>query len=155
MTVRIAIRAGWIRALVFGFTAFALASCSATYRNHGFTPSDDELAEIVVGVDTRDSVAETVGPPSSSGILDNSGYYYVSSRMRHYGIRAPEVVEREVVAISFTDVGVVQNIERFGLQDGRVVRLTRRVTSSSVANQPFLRQLLGNLGRFSPGQFLD
>ena len=140
---------------VVAFVALSLSACSTIYRNHGYVPSEEELSEIIVGIDTRDSVAETVGTPSSAGILNDSGYYYVRSRVRHQGLREPKVVERELVAISFTEAGVVENVERYGLEDGRVVRLTRRVTESSVRNQSFLRQLLGNLGRFNPGQFLE
>ena len=147
--------ARWAKRLLVGAIVLSLGACTSIYRNHGYVPTDEELAEIVVGIDTRDSVSETVGPPSSSGVLNESGYYYVSSRVRHFGIRAPKVVERELVAISFNQSGVVQNIERFGLEDGRVVPLNRRVTSSSVADKTFLRQLLGNLGRFAPGQLLE
>lgn len=127
-----------------------LSACAATYRNHGYVPSDDELSEIVVGVDTRDSVEDVIGEPSAAGILDSSGYYYVKSRVRHFGALRPKEVEREVLAISFDDSGTVQNIERFSLADGKIVPLSRRVTESSVSDNSFLRQLLGSIGRFNP-----
>ena len=114
-------------------------------------PSDDELSELVVGVDSRDSVADAVGVPSTAGILDSSGYYYVKSRVRHLGGLRPKEIEREVLAISFTDAGIVQNIERFSLQDGKAIPLSRRVTESSVKNNSFLRQLIGSIGRIAPG----
>ncbi|WP_425043895.1 outer membrane protein assembly factor BamE [Primorskyibacter sp. S87] len=131
-----------------------LAACASVYRSHGYTPSEAELAEIKVGVDTRDSVIETVGAPSSSGVLENGGFYYISTRMRHYGARAPEVVSRQLVAISFDQSGVVRNIERYGLEDGQIIPLSRRVTSSSVEDKTFLRQLVGNLGTFNPATAL-
>lgn len=133
----------------------ALSACSTVYRNHGYVPSEADLAEVVVGVDTRDTVAETVGTPSSSGLLSDSGYYYVRSRVRHQGMREPKVVERQLVAISFSSSGVVENIERFELEDGKPIRLTRRVTETSIQNQSLLRQLMGNIGNFNPGQFLE
>lgn len=144
-----AARRGAILALVL-----ALGACTAIYRNHGYAPSEAELSEIVVGVDTRDSVAETVGVPSSSGVLNDSGYYYVSTKMRHFGPREPQVVERRVVAISFDRAGVVNGIEEYALADGRVVPLQRRVTDTGITDKTFLRQLLGNLGRFDPAQAL-
>jgi outer membrane protein assembly factor BamE (lipoprotein component of BamABCDE complex) len=70
--------------------------------------------------------------------------------VRFYGPKRPEVVSRELVAISFDQRGVVRNIERFGLEDGVVVTLERRVTESSIQNNGFLRQLLGNIGNFNP-----
>jgi outer membrane protein assembly factor BamE (lipoprotein component of BamABCDE complex) len=135
--------------VVAGLVA-TVAGCTAIYRDHGYVPTEEDLAEVTVGVDTRDTVAETIGAPTASGVLNDGGYYYVSSRMRHYGATQPRVVERQLVAISFSQRGVVENIERYSLQDGRVIALNRRVTETSVNNTSFLRQLLGNLGNFSP-----
>jgi len=49
---------------------------------------------------------------------------------------------------------VVRNIERFGLERGQVVTLSRRVTDDNIADTTFIRQLMGNLGRFNAGDFL-
>jgi hypothetical protein len=46
---------------------------------------------------------------------------------------------------------VISNIERFGLEKGNAVPLTRRVTDTAVSNKTFLRQLLGNIGRVGAG----
>ncbi|WP_233270370.1 outer membrane protein assembly factor BamE [Chachezhania sediminis] len=140
---------------VASVAALGVAGCTARYENHGYVPTEEDLQEIVVGVDTRESVAETVGPPSSSGVLDDSGYYYVQSQFRYYGAMAPKLVKRQLVAISFDSRGLVQNIERFDLKDGRAIPLTRRVTSSGVENSGFFRQLLGNLRSFDPGSVLS
>lgn len=134
--------------------ALSVAGCSASYRNHGFVPPEEELSGIIVGVDTRDSVSEVVGPPSTAGVVRDGAYYYIQSRVRHFAYRAPEVVDREVVAISFDTRGVVANIERFGLEDGQVVELSRRVTSAGIADKGFIRQLLGNLGQVNAGDLL-
>ena len=128
----------------------ALAACAPQYINHGYIPPAEDLDQIVVGVDTRASVEETIGTPSTAGVVNESGFYYVRSRKRTIGALAPKVIERQVLAISFNDSGVVTNIESFGLERGQVVPLTRRVTTSGVSNSGFLRQLLGNLGRFNP-----
>lgn len=137
--------------LTLGLALVGLTACTAQYRNHGYVPSDEELAAVVVGVDTRDSVAETIGSPSSSGVLDNSGYYYVRSRVKHFGPTRPEVIERQLVAITFSQRGVVQSVERYSLQDGLVVPLSRRVTDNNLTNNSFLQELLKNLGNFDPG----
>lgn len=132
----------------------AVTGCSAVYRNHGYAPSDDDLSEVLVGVSTQADVADTVGRPSAFGVLADSGWYYARSRWRHYAYKAPEEVDRQLVAISFDNDGVVENIERFTLEDGRVVALSRRVTSSNIKGITFLRQLLGNLGNIDAGSFL-
>lgn len=127
------------------------AACTATYRNHGYVPPEEDLQNLVVGVDTRATVDDTIGPPSASGMLSGGDYFYVRSRIRTFGMRRPEVVERQVLAISFKEDDTIANIERFSLADGQIVPLSRRTTDSSVVKSGFLRQLLGNIGNLNPG----
>jgi outer membrane protein assembly factor BamE (lipoprotein component of BamABCDE complex) len=133
----------------------ALAACSPQFRNHGYVPTEAELAQITVGIDTRASVEESIGAPATSGLMTDSASYYVQSRMRTFAWQAPEVVERTVLAISYDSAGVVTNIERFGLQDGQVVPISRRITGTTGTNASILRRLIGSLGGFSAGDFLD
>ncbi len=129
-------------------------ACAPVYRNHGYIPSDDELGLIEVGRDNRDTVAATIGRPSAAGLLNDHGWYYVQSRWKHAGALPPKEETREVVAVTFDDGGTVENIERFGLEKGRVVAISRRVTETNIKGRGLLAQLFGNLGRISADQFL-
>lgn len=142
------------RGLVLLGMAAALVGCTKIYRNHGYVPSDEELSAVLVGVDTRETVETAVGAPTSSGVIRDTAWYYVGSRWEHYTYREPRPVDRQVVAISFDTRGTVSNIERFTLEDGRVIALSRRVTDSNIQGVSFLRQLLGSVGRISAGQIL-
>lgn len=144
----IAVGKGIKSAVIAAGIMVVLGACTSQYRNHGYVPTEEDLAEITVGVDTRDTVAETVGTPSASGVLDSSGYYYVRSRVRHYGARKPEVVERRIVAITFDKRGVVRNVEEYALEDGQAVPIARRITDNDLNNQSILGQLLKNIGSF-------
>ncbi|MFN3292897.1 MAG: outer membrane protein assembly factor BamE [Gemmobacter sp.] len=139
---------------LFGLALVALGACTEIVRNHGYTPSEEDLATIAVGKDTRDTVAFKVGRPSAGGLMQDGGWYYVQSRWSHRGASAPKEVDRQVVAVSFDPRGRVSNIERFGLADGQVVALSRRVTDTNIKGIGLIRQLMGNLGRFNPGQFV-
>ncbi len=146
------------RAFKLGLCAVALlvlAACSNIDRKHGYVPLDEDLEQIIVGVDTKDTVAEVVGRPTTAGILADGGWYYVKSSFRAYGFRESKEIDREVVAISFDGDGVVENIERFGLEDGRVVAISRRVTDSNIKGVSFLRQLFGSIGNFTAEQLLN
>jgi outer membrane protein assembly factor BamE (lipoprotein component of BamABCDE complex) len=134
--------------------AGSLAACAPTYTTHGYVPSDSELAQIEVGRDDRSAVEAAFGRPGMAGLLTDGAWYYVQSRYRHSGGRAPVEIDRQVLAISFDSRGRVANIERFGLEDGRVVELSRRVTETGIRDVGLIRQLLSNLGRFDPGQFI-
>lgn len=135
--------------------ALGLMACSPIYRDHGFAPSEAELSEILVGIDTRDSVAERVGPPALEGLMREEAWYYTASRWKTVGAFKPKEEERQVVAISFDARGVVSNIETFGLEGGQVVVLNRRVSDDNIKGVTFLRQLLGNIGNFNAGDVVD
>jgi outer membrane protein assembly factor BamE (lipoprotein component of BamABCDE complex) len=141
-------------AVVLGLV-LGLASCGEVSRTHGFVPSEDQLDAVVVGRDTRATVQTILGIPGSTGIVADEGWFYVRSTFEDGTYRALREVDREVVAVSFDAEGVVTNVERFGLEDGQVVALSRRVTDDNTAGVGFLRQLFGNLGRIDPGQFFN
>lgn len=139
-----------LAALVF------LAGCAARLNDsHGYVPDDALLNEVKLGVDTKDTVGRLLGRPGTEGIIDDRGWYYVKSDYERFLWRAPVETDREVVAVSFSESGTVQNVERFGLEQGRVVALSRRVTTSNTQGIGFLRQLFSNLGTFNAGDFLE
>lgn len=142
-----------LRLAALGLVLLA-AACAKIYRNHGYVPDEVELAQIQVGADTRESVAEKIGRPSAQGLLNDVGWFYVQSRFEHFGPREPVEVGRQVVAINFTESGTVSNIGRYGLEDGRVIEISRRVTETNIKGISFIGQLLGNVGRINAGDLL-
>ena len=153
------VQAGKIRArmaqMVMAGCMLVLVGCSAIYRNHGYVPTDVDMEAIQVGVSTQNDVATIIGRPSAAALLNDKGWYYVQSRFKQVGPKKPEEVDRQVVAITFTDAGVVENVERFGLAEGRIVPLSRRVTDSNIQGVSFLRQLFSSFGQFRAGDFLQ
>ena len=131
-----------------------VAACSPVYRNHGYVPAEDELALVEVGKDTRETVGQKIGRPMTSGLLNDVGWFYVQSRYKHFGPRQPQEIERQVLAITFNEAGTVKNIARYGLEDGRVVQISRRVTEPNVKGLTIIQQLLGSFGRIQAGDLL-
>lgn len=142
------------RLLVTSLLVALIAGCAPIYRNHGYIPSEEELALITVGEDSRESVGTIIGRPSAEGLLNDEGWYYVQSKFKSVGMFAPKEEVRQVVAISFDTDGVVENVERFGLEKGRIVPLSRRVTSNNVKGKGILAQIFGNIGGIAAGEQL-
>jgi len=141
-----------LRVLVAGALALALAACSPIYRNHGYVPAEEDLAQLVVGKDTRETAAPKVGRPSTSGLLADTGWYYVQSRWEQKGALPAREIDRQVVALTFSESGTLTNVEKFGLERGQIVPLSRRVTETNVKGMSVLTQLFSNFGRLSAGQ---
>ena len=134
--------------------ALSVSGCTAQYRDHGYLPDEVDLEQVVVGVDNRTTVQEVLGSPLGSGVMEDGAIFYISTKVKHYAFYEPKVVEREMLVVSFDDEDQVENIEKFGLEDGRVVTLSRRVTTGPVKGPKFLKQILGNLGNFNPAGLL-
>ena len=136
---------------VMAVALVGLTACAPRYRTHGYLPPEEDLQQIVPGVDTRATVEEVVGVPNASGVLNNSGFYYIESEVRHFAWQRPKVTDREIVAITFDEAGVVDNVVSYGLEDGKVVPLARRVTRTTDGNISFIRKLFGNIGGINVG----
>lgn len=144
---------GLRKAFIGTALALVVAGCAATFDNHGYVPPAEDLAQIQIGT-PREAVIATIGTPGAAGVMRDEAWLYTAYRMRNHGYRAPEIIERQVIAVSFDAAGRVSNIEEFGLQDGRVVQLSRRVTTSSIREVTFFGQLFSNFGRINLGDTL-
>ena len=136
-------------------TVLAMTACSEVIRSHGYTPSQVDLDLLEVGVDTEETVATAIGTPAFSSSTEEREWYYLSSTVREYAYRHPEIIDRQLVAVSFSGDGTVRNVERFGLEDGRVIALNRRVTDVAVKSPGLIRQLLGSIGNITSDDLAD
>lgn len=132
-----------------------VAGCAPTVQVHGYVPPPADIARVRPGFDDQGSVEEILGRPSSAGVLRDSAWYYVQSTVESYTYHAPRVVDRTVLAINFDQQGVVRDIQRYGLEDGRIINLTTRTTETGGRELGILEQLFGNLLNLDAEQFQD
>lgn len=133
----------------------AILGCSPVISTHGFAPPDEQLSEIAVGQDTRGSVRRKIGRPGLDGVFTDEGWYYVSSTVERLTWHEPKVTDRRIVAIAFDENDTVTAINRYGLDDGRLVDLETRTTPTRGRDLTVLQQLLGNIGNISADQVLQ
>jgi len=142
--------------LAIGIGLAGLAGgCAPSVESHGFMPPPEVIERIQVGVDTRTTVQRTIGRPSTSGVFDQRGWYYVTTQIEHFAFYEPEVIDRRVLAIEFDQADRVAAVRQFGLEDGRVVDLETRTTPTHGRQLTILQQLLGNLGSLSGEDFFS
>lgn len=129
-------------------TALALSACTPIVHSHGYAPRAGELEAIEPGVDNRASVELKLGRPSTIGSFNDSDWYYISIKTETMAFYAPEVVDQKVVTVSFDETGRVEDVGRYGLEDGQVVDLVTRTTPTSGRRLTVLQQIFANIGRF-------
>jgi outer membrane protein assembly factor BamE (lipoprotein component of BamABCDE complex) len=109
------------------------------------------VAAIAPGRDTRDTVLVALGTPTAIGTFHVNSWYYIGAQTKTVAYRAPEVLGQQVVAILFTDDGVVEDVQRYTLADAMRVSPTARETPTRGREMGLMEQLIGNIGRFNPG----
>lgn len=127
-----------------------VAACAPIRDVRGYVPDEEKVAAVKVGADTRDSVQEKLGTPSSTATFGEPTWYYISTEQERYAFFKPDVTKRQILAVQFTEDGKVQDIRTYGIEDGQVISLVDRETPSRGKEMSFLQQMFGNMGAMPP-----
>jgi outer membrane protein assembly factor BamE (lipoprotein component of BamABCDE complex) len=136
------------RLLVVAAAALLAAGCASTVTKHGHQFQDSDLQQVQPGM-TADSVRNILGTPATQTTLGTGTvFYYISSTMSQAAFFTPTEIDRKVVAVYFTQAGMVERIANYGMKDGKVFDFISRTTPSANSREEgILRQLFRNLGR--------
>ena len=140
--------AGLAIAAALGLT---LAACETTIDMRGYVPHAEQLEKLQPGVQTRQDVTDLLGSPSSVAMFKDETWLYISRKTSTLSFMKPTVLEQNVVAVDFDDRGMVADIRRYELADGKVIAHVSRKTPSPGKELSFVEQLIGNVGKFSGG----
>lgn len=143
------------RFVMIAAVVLTLSACTPKVTVHGFAPTDEDLKNLEPGIDTIYSIEERIGRPTLSALLRDDAWYYVQSTMEQLTYNAPKEVNRRVVVITFADDGVVESVEEYGLEDGRVINLNTRVTVAKTGQKGILSQIFANVFNFDAASALN
>ena len=141
-----------VLAAAFGGVLIA-SGCSPIVNTHGYLPVSADVAALAVGSDTKASVLERFGEPTSKGVEGDNSWYYVSYTVSTFAFFAPKVTDRQILAVSFNGAGRVAAVNTYGLENGIVVDLNTGETLTGGRSLTFWQQMLGNVGNFSAESF--
>jgi outer membrane protein assembly factor BamE (lipoprotein component of BamABCDE complex) len=128
-----------------------LAACAPIKDVRGYIPDEERVGAIKIGADTRDSVQEKLGTPSSTAAFGDPTWYYISTEQERYAFFHPDVTKRQILAVEFNDDGKVADVRKYGIEDGQVIALVDRETPSRGKEMSLLQQLFGNMGGLPAG----
>ncbi|HEY2132167.1 MAG TPA: outer membrane protein assembly factor BamE [Acetobacteraceae bacterium] len=110
----------------------------------------DALKELVPGTSTRADALSLIGSPTTKAPFDDNSWIYIGEVTKPVIGGTQEVLDQEVVLLTFDDKGVLKVVTKKGPDDSLPVAVVARTTPSPGSNASILQQLLGNVGRFSP-----
>lgn len=142
MTLRIRSRA----VLALAACGLAAAGCAPIREHRGYIVDDVLVASVQPGVDTRESVAATLGRPTFTGQFDDRDWYYVSRSTRQRPFTMPRPEAQQVLHVRFDEGGNVATVERTGLDLVANIDPWDRETPTLGRDRSFFEELFGNIG---------
>ncbi len=124
---------------------------SAPLQARGNQVDADQVAQLVPGTSTRNDVLALMGTPTTRATFDSNTWIYVGELTKPVIGATNTVADQQVVALTFDQAGVLRDVTRRTKEDALPVDVVSRTTPTPGNEISFLQQLLGNVGRFSPG----
>jgi outer membrane protein assembly factor BamE (lipoprotein component of BamABCDE complex) len=137
-----------------------LIGCTPVVDQRGYLPDPALESKIAVGTDTKTSIQERLGYPSTEATFGdaapgNDAWYYVSSVEKTVAFFPPIVRSRAVLAVYFDKDGKVTDLKHYSLKDGHVVDFESKTTPAKGRELTFLQQLFNATPGVPMGQGQD
>ena len=132
--------------LAFGLI---LAACATTVDTRGYIPEESAITQLKKGVDSRQTVVDLLGSPSSVATFDDATWYYIGKKTERFAFLNEKVVDQKILAIAFDGEGLLSEVHLYTIEDGRIIDPVTRETPTHGRELNLLEQLFGNIGRFS------
>jgi len=130
-----------MRKMMLTLTAILMIGCTPVTNTRGYLPDPEAEAAIGVGKDTKTSVQQRLGFPSTEATFNADAWYYISSIEKEIAFFRPTVQSRAILAVYFDKDGKVTDIKHYTLLDGHVVAFETRETPTKGKELTFLQQL--------------
>ena len=109
----------------------------------------DEMKQLVPGTSTRADATAALGSPTAKATFDDNTWIYIGEVTKPVIGGTLDVLDQQVVLLSFDQGGVLRNIEHKTQDDSKPVGMVAGATPSPGSDATLLQQLLGNIGKFT------
>ncbi|MEI9992869.1 MAG: outer membrane protein assembly factor BamE [Rhizomicrobium sp.] len=120
-----------------------LGGCTAVVNQRGYLPDPDAEKKISVGKDTKTSIQQALGYPSTEATFTQAGdaWYYITAVEKQIAFFQASVQSRSILAVYFDKDGKVTDLKHYSLHDGHIVAFETRETPAKGREMTFLQQL--------------
>lgn len=129
--------------------ALLTVSCAPKITTHGNMLPKHQIEQVKVQESGREDVQRLWGPPSATGPMDNSTWYYIGETDSQKGIFEHEVERRQTIKVVFDEQDRVAEVTTIDPKLSHDVKLVARKTPSAGKEYTVAQQFIGNLGKFN------
>jgi outer membrane protein assembly factor BamE (lipoprotein component of BamABCDE complex) len=140
-----------LRLAAIAVLAASGAACAPVTTYTGFRSdfNNTDIPQPQVGVDTKTTVQQRFGTPSTTAVFDQTAWYYISAAQQQVAFYAPRTTERHVMVVRFNG-DTVSAVDNYGIERGRIIAYNTDVTPTRGRELGLLEQIFGNIGNAPP-----
>ena len=127
----------------------SLTGCEPRLGIRGNLPDPELVARLEIGQTKRDEVFQLLGSPSTTALFDLETWIYFYERTETQAFFKPEILQRNVLVIKFSDTGILAGMQGLGLDSSNTVEPIERTTPTAGNEVTVMEQIIGNIGRFN------
>lgn len=120
-------------------------ACTPVVTQRGWIQNEQQISQVKIGEADRTAVREALGTPSSAAAFAPETWFYISSEEEQVAFLDPEIRKRDILAVEFDDNGVVRDMRRYTIQDGKLFAFNDEQTPTRGRELTLLQQLFGNV----------
>ena len=130
-----------MRVSVLCLACALLMGCTPVVSQRGYLQDLDVEAGIDPDTDTKTTIQQRLGYPSTVATFGGDAWYYISSVEKQIAFFTPTIQSRAILAVYFDKDGKVTDLKHYTLEDGHVVDFETRETPTRGKELTFLQQL--------------
>ncbi len=126
--------------------ALAGGGCATQTIKNGHLFTESDIQQVQPGMSTE-QVTGVLGTPDTTSASGGQAYYYISSTSKGATFLQPTEVERKVLAVYFNELGSVDQVANYTLQDGKVIDTISRTTPAAKRDRSFIETIFKGVGK--------
>jgi len=133
-------------AVGLAITALACAGCVMQEERRGHLLVQSDIQQVRPGM-TQDQVRGVLGTPDTTSTVAPATFYYMSSVLKGAAFMEPSEVDRNILAVYFTQFGTVDQVANYTMKDGKIVDVIGRTTPTARGDKSLIEKLFKGIGK--------
>lgn len=133
-------------------TCAVMAACTPTIETRGNFIDTERMEKITQGTSTRMDVVNNWGTPTTVDPFDDKKWFYIGEKVELKPFTMYELQERQIVALTFDDQGIISEIKTMDKDAAVDVDITSEKTPTAGKKLNAVQQMITNMGKFNSQQ---
>ena len=126
--------------------ALTIGGCVTQEERRGHLLVESDIQQIRPGM-SQDQVRGVLGTPDTTSTVAPATFYYMSSVLKGAAFMEPTEVDRNILAVYFTQFGTVDQVASYTMKDGKVIDVIGRTTPTARGDKSLIEKLFKGIGK--------